>query len=52
MSDENVEIVRQLAEALQRGVPIRLRVVNILELRDGRLVRAYDASGPSQTLSQ
>jgi hypothetical protein len=29
-------------------VPIRLRVVNILEFRDGKLFRAYDAAGPSQ----
>jgi uncharacterized protein len=39
------------AHGTTSGVPIRLRVVNILELRDGKLVRAYDASGPSQTLS-
>lgn len=31
------------------GAPIRLRVVNVLEIRDGKLIRAYDVAGPSVT---
>ena len=30
------------------GMEFRLRVVNVLEIRDGRLIRAYDVAGPSQ----
>jgi ketosteroid isomerase-like protein len=29
------------------GVPIRLRIVNILEMRDGKVIRAYDVAGPA-----
>ena len=31
------------------GAPIRLRVVNVLEMRDGRAIRAYDVAGSSLT---
>jgi ketosteroid isomerase-like protein len=29
------------------GVPIRMRVINILEMRDGKVIRAYDVAGPA-----
>jgi ketosteroid isomerase-like protein len=32
------------------GAPIRLRVVNVLEMRDGKAIRAYDVAGSSLTL--
>ena len=50
--DHVVMIGHIVAHGSTSGVPIRLRVVNILEFRGGKLVRAYDASGPSQHLSQ
>ena len=33
------------------GVPIHLRLVNVLELRDGKVIRAYDVAGPSQDVT-
>jgi ketosteroid isomerase-like protein len=50
--DHIVMIGHIVAHGSASGVPIRLRVVNILEMRDGKVIRAYDASGPSQHLSQ
>lgn len=29
------------------GVPIRMRVVQILEMRDGKVIRAYHVAGPA-----
>ena len=49
--DHVVMIGHILAHGSASGVPIRLRVVNILEMRNGKLIRAYDAAGPSQTVS-
>jgi ketosteroid isomerase-like protein len=50
--DHIVMIGRIVAHGSASGVPIRLRVVNILELHEGKVIRAYDASGPSQHLDQ
>lgn len=50
--DHIVMIGQIAAHGSASGVPIRLRVVNILELREGKIIRAYDASGPSQYLNQ
>jgi ketosteroid isomerase-like protein len=50
--DHIVMIGHIVAHGSASGVPIRLRVVNILEMRDGKVIRAYDASGPSQHLGQ
>ena len=47
VGDHVVMIGHLVAHGSASGVPVRLRVVNILELRDGKLVRAYDAAGPS-----
>jgi uncharacterized protein len=30
------------------GLEFRLRVVNVLEVRDGKVIRAYDVAGPSR----
>jgi uncharacterized protein len=46
--DHVVMLGHIVAHGSASGVPIRLRVVNILEFRDGKLFRAYDAAGPSQ----
>ena len=48
--DHVVMIGHIVAHGSASGVPIRLRVVNFLTLRDGRIVRAYDVAGPSQTI--
>jgi uncharacterized protein len=50
--DHIVMIGHIVAHGSASGVPIRLRVVNILEMRGGKVIRAYDASGPSRHLSQ
>ena len=34
------------------GVPFRWRVVNVLEMRNGKLIRAYDVAGPSVTVTE
>ncbi len=49
--DHVVMIGHIVAHGSASGVPIRLRVVNVLEMRDGKLVRAYDVAGPSQTVT-
>jgi ketosteroid isomerase-like protein len=33
------------------GVPIHMRVVNVLEMRDGKVIRAHDVAGPSQNVT-
>jgi uncharacterized protein len=45
--DHVVMIGHIVAHGTASGVPIRLRVVNVLEMRDGRVIRAYDVAGPS-----
>ncbi len=40
-----------VAHGSASGVPIRLRVANILEFRNGKLIRAYDLAGPSQAVT-
>jgi ketosteroid isomerase-like protein len=40
-----------VAHGSASGVPIRLRVVNVLEIRNGKVVRAYDVAGPSQRVT-
>ena len=47
--DHVVMIGHIVAHGSASGVPIRLRVVNVLELRDGKLIRAYDVAGPSES---
>ena len=49
VGDHVVMIGHIVAHGSSSGVPIRLRVVNVLTLRDGRIVRAYDAAGPSES---
>jgi ketosteroid isomerase-like protein len=50
--DHVVMIGLIVAHGSASGVPVRLRVVNILEVSGGKVIRAYDASGPSQHLNQ
>jgi ketosteroid isomerase-like protein len=50
--DHVVMLGQIVAHGSASRVPIRLRVVNILEISDGKIIRAYDASGPSQHLNQ
>jgi uncharacterized protein len=50
--DHVVMIGQIVAHGSASGVPIQLRVVNILEFRDGKLIRSYDAAGPSQRVTQ
>jgi uncharacterized protein len=40
-----------VAHGSASGVPIRLRVVNVLEIRNGKVVRAYDVAGPGQRVT-
>jgi uncharacterized protein len=47
--DHVVMIGHIVAHGSASGVPIRLRVVNVLEMRDGKLIRAYDVAGPGQS---
>ncbi len=49
--DHVVMIGHIVAHGSGSGVPIRQRVVNILELRDGKTIRAYDVAGPSESES-
>lgn len=45
--DHVVMLGHIVAHGSASGAPIRLRVVNVLEMRDGKLIRAYDVAGPS-----
>lgn len=47
--DHVVMLGHIVAHGSTSGAPIRLRVVNVLEIRDGKLIRAYDVAGPSVT---
>ena len=40
-----------VAHGSASGVPIRLRVVHVLEIRNGKVVRGYDWGGPSQRVT-
>jgi uncharacterized protein len=45
--DHVVMIGRITGHGGASGAPIDLRVVNVLEMRDGMIIRAYDVAGPS-----
>ena len=45
--DHVVMLGQIIATGSASGVPIRLRVVNALEMHDGKIIRAYDVAGPS-----
>jgi ketosteroid isomerase-like protein len=45
--DHVVMIGHVVGHGAESGLEFRLRVVNVLELRDGMVVRAYDVAGPS-----
>jgi ketosteroid isomerase-like protein len=49
--DHVVMLGHIVAHGSASGVPIRLRVVNVLEIRNGKVVRAYDVAGPSQRVT-
>jgi uncharacterized protein len=45
--DHVVMLGQIVAHGSASGVPISVRVVNVLEMRDGKVIRAYDVAGPS-----
>ena len=49
--DHVVMIGQVIGHGSASGLDFRLRVVNVLELRDGRVIRAYDVAGPGQVAS-
>ena len=49
--DHVVMLGYMVAHGSASGVPIRLRVVHVLEIRNGKVVRGYDWGGPSQRVT-
>jgi uncharacterized protein len=45
--DHVVMLGHIVAHGSASGAPISVRVVNVLEMRDGKVIRAYDVAGPS-----
>ena len=45
--DHVVMLGRIVGHGTASGVPFHLRIVNILEIRDGKVIRAYDVAGPA-----